>query len=337
MKQERSGKRRTSAFKNVIFLILVTTGLVYSLDPDTLTILHLSDTHVSYWAGCHPLLEKLQREKTTDSRSLADWFVSKPRETGADLVVHTGDMVHFYKAASGEGLFQASQIEQFASLLSDCPAPFYAVLGNHDIRSYWINEADSAALCFQLDQQPARAAWIRNLACFRDGFYSRRTYRVGETRYHLIFLDNAYDLADRASLDQAQLEWLEHELAQTRCEPVLLFMHKYLPALDYNRDGIAFSAAAASGLTDSTCASGFLRLLNTHPNIRLLLVGHGHSCKSEFLPFPSGHVILQKSTGAFVKDADNWRIVKCTEHEILIHAPGTHRIEMEISVEKKDR
>lgn len=337
MKQERSGKRHAVAFKKGMFLILVATGLVYGFDPDTLTILHLSDTHVSYWAGCHPLLEELQREKTMDSRSLADWFSSIPRETGADLVVHTGDMIHFYEAASSEGPILATQIEQFASLLSDCPVPFYAVLGNHDIRSYWVDEAANTAPCFQLNQQPARAAWIRNLACFHDGFYSRRTYRIGETRYHLIFLDNAYDLADRASLDQAQLEWLEHELAQTRREPVLLFMHKYLPALDYNRDGIAFSAAAASGLTDSTCASGFLRLLNAHPNIRLLLVGHGHSCKSEWLPFPGGHVILQMSTGAFVKDANNWRIVKCRDHEILIHAPGSHRIEMKIALEKRDR
>jgi len=337
MKHEKSSKRRTAAFKNVLFVILGAAGCVYGLDPDTLTILHLSDTHVSYWAGCPPLLEKLQREKTADSRSLADWFVSTPRETGADLVVHTGDMIHFYQAANGKGGFEATQIEQFASLLSDCPAPFYAVLGNHDIRSYWIDETANTAPCFQLDQQSARAAWIRNLVCFRDGFYSRRTYRIGETRYHLIFLDNAYDLADRASLDQAQLEWLEHELAQTRREPVLLFMHKYLPALDYNRDGVAFSPAAASGLTDSTCASGFLRLLNAYPNIRLLLVGHGHSCKSEWLPFPGGHVILQKSTGAFVKDANNWRLVKCTEHEILIHEPGTHRIEMKIAVAKRDR
>ena len=329
MKHEKSSKRRTFAVKNVIFLILVATGLVYGLDPP-LTIC-IFQTPMAYWAGCHPCWKSFN-VKNYGQPVVGRLASPKPRETGADLVVHTGDMIHFYPAASGEGLPGASR--QFASLLSDCPVPFYAVLGNHDIRSYWIDEAASAAPCFQLDQQPARAAWIRNLACFRDGFYSRGTYKFGETRFHLIFLDNAYDLVDRASLDQAQLEWLEHELAQTRREPVLLFMR--LPALDYSGTASPFRNRRLR--PHRLYLHGrFLRLLNTHPNIRLLLVGHGHSCKSEWLPFPGGHVILQKSTGAFVKDADNWRIVKCTENEILIHAPGTRRIEMKIAVEKRDR
>jgi DNA repair exonuclease SbcCD nuclease subunit len=309
---------------------LFTFSAVLGAPPDTLTFLHVSDSHISNQAGYHPRLLALIREKTADITTLQRLLVQKPIEFNADLVVHTGDMVHFYEAEIRDGRQQATQIEQFCALLPLCPVPFYSILGNHDLRSYSVDDEDSSLTVNQWQSQKARAAWSRNLACFYDGFYYHRIYAVGKTRLHLFFLDNSSDLHEDDYLDEMQLNWLQHEMQQTGKEPIIIFMHKYLPALDYNKDRQSFSAATAPVLNDSTCSTGFLQVLNEHPNIQLLLVGHGHSRKSEMIPFPRGHQIAQFAPGAYVKNVNNWRMVKCTVKEIMIFAPGSKEIECRI-------
>ncbi len=311
-------------------------SFISAAPPDTLTFLHVSDTHISNMTGYHPGLIASCKEKISDPTTLEQLIVQKPLEFGADLVVHTGDMVHFYEAEIKDDRLLATQIEQFSALALLCPAPFFSVLGNHDLRSYRINDQDNSVQLNQLHSQKARAAWSRNLACFQDGFYYQRIFPVGKINYRLFFLDNGYDLKNGEWLDQAQFDWLRYEMNQTGNDPVIMFMHKYLPALDYNNDRQSFAAARAPALNDSTCAKGFLQVLNEHRNIRLLLVGHGHSRKSEMLPFPKGHQIAQFSPGAYVKNVHNWRMIKCTENEIIIFAPGTNEIEFNLLLDANE-
>lgn len=317
-----------------LLLVLLTGSSVFGKEAaDTLTLLHISDTHISFAANYHPVLDSIRAPKNCDPALLDRFLQEMPQKVDADLVVHTGDMVDFYEAETREqnDTFLATQIEQFAALVHAAPVPLLMVLGNHDVSSYWIKEQERSLGAYQLHAPAARAAWIRNIPCFRDGLYYHRTCQVAHTRYHFIFLDNGYDLKNGSFLDKAQLDWLDHELSQTGKEPVIFFMHRFLPALDYNRDGSAFSPAAASVLNDSTCAAGFLRICNEHTNIQLFLVGHGHGRKSENIPFPGGHTILQLITGGFVNDANNWRIVKCTANGLHISAPGSSTIEWRIS------
>ncbi len=300
---------------------------------DTLTVLHLTDPHICNPAGYHPSLIQKRILKAAHIGPLEKFLQQTPREAGADLVVITGDMLDLYEAEIQDDLFQAGQIEQFAAMAQKSPVPLLMTLGNHDIRSYWIDDSSNGSRLFQLHDQAARAAWIRNIACFREGFSYRRIFKVGRTRYHFVFLDNSNDQRNGPFIDEPQLAWLNHELAQTGRDPVLIFMHKYHPALDYNGDGISFAAAAACALTDSTCSRGFLKACNENKNIKIFLAGHGHSRKSEKIPFPAGHTILQINPGAFVKDIRNWRLIKCTEQEILVFAPETNSLEWKIPID----
>jgi len=326
-------KRSKNVFAWLLLVLLTESSLVGKETSDTLTLLHISDTHISFTANYHPLLDSIRAPKNCDPALLDRFLREMPKKVNADLVVLTGDMVDFYEAETRDqnDTFLATQIEQFAALVHAAPVPLLMVLGNHDISSYWIREQERSLAAFQLQAQAARAAWIRNLPCFRAGLYYHRTFQVAGTRYHFLFLDNGYALNNGAFLDKAQLDWLDHELSQTGKEPVIFFMHRYLPSLDYNQDRSAFAPAAASVLNDSTCATGFLRLCNEHPNIQLFLVGHGHNRKSENIPFPNGHKILQLITGGFINNTNNWRIITCTEEGLHISAPGTDAVEWRIS------
>ena len=207
----------------------------------------------------------------------------------------------------------------------------YLTLGNHDIATYWINDSTEKEQ-FQLDAQRARAAWIRNISCFREGTYYSRSFDVNGTTLHFIFLDNGYSLGNGSYLDKTQLDWLEGQVKQFADEPTIIFMHKYLPAADLNGDGIVFSKKQTLSLNDQTCSGGFLKILNENKNIKAMFCGHGHKNVSEWLSFPSGHKILQTETAGFARDSKEWRLIKFTADEIIVCSPGGHKKENVINI-----
>jgi 3',5'-cyclic AMP phosphodiesterase CpdA len=242
------------------------------------------------------------------------------------MVIITGDLIDFYEAETERGPLLATQIEQFVPLFNNCPVPLFVTLGNHDITSYWIEEIDSSTHSFQQHTKEARACWIRNLSCLQTGTYYRRTFDIGTTRYFFIFLDNSYNLQNGAFLDKIQLDWLDYQINLAGLNPVIIFMHKYLPVPDYNNDGFFFSKNSTLSINDSTCSKGFLKILNGNNNIKALFVGHGHRSVLENIPFPSGQAILQTETAGFAQDKNNWRLLKFTEKNIIIYSTGVENI-----------
>jgi len=327
------GIENRSGIKLLVLLLLLSRsseGAPAGAPQDTLTFLHISDTHWYTSCGYHPELVKIRTKRLLSPPPLQQFLDQVPRAVGADLLIITGDLVDFYEGETSDDHLQTTFIEPFAKMIHHTPVPTLMVLGNHDIVSYWIKDEDQTFASSQLNAQVARATWIRNLACLRDGVYYRRAFRVGKTRYHFFFLDNGYDLKNGEFIDKAQLDWLEAEMGKTNTEPVIFFMHKFLPALDYDKNERSFSASRAPVLNDSTCSAGFLRVCNQYKNIQLFLVGHTHSRRNERMPFPNGHEILQLTTGGFVNDANNWRVVKLSETEIILYVPGTEKIEFRI-------
>jgi hypothetical protein len=217
-----------------------------------------------------------------------------------------------------------AMIEQFAPLYFECPVTLHLVLGNHDIASYWIDEADVKE-SFQINVNRARAAWIRNIPSFQNGTYYSRDYAVGETSYRFLFLDNGYSLKDGSVLDPHQLDWLAHELESAAENPVVIFMHKYLRVADLDGDGRYFAAGNTVTIDSTRCSKGFYRLLDEYQNIKLLLVGHGHKNITETVYFPSGNRVVQTETAAFAADPANWRMIKFAQDAIQISPCGADR------------
>jgi 3',5'-cyclic AMP phosphodiesterase CpdA len=322
--------------KKITFLITILLSIpLFSIlvfaQNDTLRVIHLSDVHVCNLDGYHPEFVKLRKHYGDGMIPLQNFIDKIPQEMQANAVVITGDLVDYYEAETVKGNLLGTQIEQFASIYASSAIPIYLTLGNHDITTYWINDSQAKEQS-QLKTNEARAAWIRNLSCFRDGTYYSRPFKVNETTYRFVFLDNGYSLGNGAYLDKPQLDWLDGLVKEFADDYVIIFMHKYFPAQDLNGDGIVFSNKQTLVLNNQTCSKGFLKILNENPNIKALFCGHGHRNVSEWMLFPSGHQVLQTETAGFAGNFKEWRLLKFTNEEIIVCAPGGQDKESVINI-----
>ena len=300
---------------------------------DSLSVLLMSDTHICNLNGYHPQFEKSRQHYGNGIEPLENFLSTKPDSLNVDAVVITGDLIDYYEAETYSDRLLATQIEQFTPIANLCPVPLYLTLGNHDIASYWIVESDSSKENFQINAHKARAAWIRNIPCFQNGTYYARSFKVGDINYRFLFLDNGYSLNDNGRwLDKVQLDWLNYQLKNTGGDPVIIFMHKYLPVADENNDGIVFSTKWNLTIDKETCSKGFLKILNDNKNIKALFVGHGHRNVSENILLPNGHKIMQIETGGFAQNTKNWRLLKFTRDNLFISSPGGENIEKVIKI-----
>jgi 3',5'-cyclic AMP phosphodiesterase CpdA len=298
---------------------------------DTLAVIQLTDIHICNLNTYHPEFIKLRQHYGNGTIPFTDFIKHKPKQLGADAVIITGDLIDYYEAETSDENMLATQIEQFVPLYSSSIVPMYLTLGNHDITTYWINDTNEKEQS-QLDANRARAAWIRNISCFRGGTFYSRSFQINKTTYHFLFLDNGYSLGNGSYLDKTQLDWLDGQVKQFANDPVIIFMHKYLPVPDLNGDGIVFTDRQTLSLDEQTCSKGFLRILNDNPNIKALFCGHGHKNVSEWMSFPSSHKILQSETAAFAQDINNWRLLKFTNDEIIVYSTGGQNRESVIKI-----
>ncbi len=303
---------------------------------DTLAILHTSDIHLVFAPQEYP--SALARSftgnrKSTDS--LERFFRTIPGRVQADAVVITGDILACFEGESASGEMLSSQVGQFRVIYDECPVPLLLTLGNHDISSYSLRKGDSSIVTSQTSAGRARASWIRAIPCFANGTYYERLFEVGKTRYHFIFLDDGYSLHD-GGVDKAQLDWLNERVQRAGEEPVILFHHIYFPIGDVNHDGVAFDSRKPVDWPDEKqCREGFLKVLNEHRNIVLLVVGHGHENVFEKVSFPSGHSIYQVETGSVAEGSGNWRLLRCTGNGIIVSKPGGRETEVTVPLREK--
>lgn len=313
---------------------LVPPSAYPAIKSDTLTILHITDTHICNLTGYHPFFAQKRQQYGQGAAPLMKFYSMIPRQTNADLVVNTGDNIDFFQEESANGDMVDTQVERYARLLDFCPVTLLCTLGNHDISDYWV-DSDSTYRTHQANAHQARAAWIRNVACFRDGTCYSRQFQVNDTQYRLIFLDNAYRTAKDPIpfvIDPMQLDWLNYQLQASKQDVEILFMHLPLPIEDANQDKIIFAKTPIKCDSSTVSSNRLLKLLNDHSSIRLVVTGHGHKNIIEDATFLDGHVITQVETGAFADNPQNWRLIKLTGREILISNPGNSEIQYRISL-----
>ena len=212
------------------FFIILSLSAMPGDKPDTVRFVQITDTHVCNLYSYHPVFVEKRKHFGEGFKPLEKFFETIPEKLESDFVVITGDMIDYYDAESVTGNMLDTQVEQFVRTLDASEVPVYMTLGNHDIASYWVN-GESSYTWSQFNSGEARATWIRNAACFRNGTYYSRTVEVDSAIYRLIFLDNAYYDPDRGDeippyiVDEIQLLWLEDELKKSDSDVELIFMH----------------------------------------------------------------------------------------------------------------
>jgi 3',5'-cyclic AMP phosphodiesterase CpdA len=298
--------------------------------PRPFNALLLTDTHICNLDGYNPVLKMKRDHYAHGVAPLRQFLQTKPKQLDADVVILTGDMLDFYEAENEKGIIQATQIEQFYDrIYKISPVPLWLTIGNHDIATYWYEgDTPDDRRSFTINADKARAAWIRNIACFQEGTYYTQKADIGETEYTLIFLDNHYSYNKGEYLDDLQSAWLQHQVEKAGVHPVILFMHYYLHVGDTNGDGIAFEKNDPLVIDDQTCSKGLLKILNHHPNIQALFVGHGHENIFESIPMLNGHEIVQVQTAAFGRDENNWRFVQFHQDHISVSVAGNDAKEL---------
>jgi 3',5'-cyclic AMP phosphodiesterase CpdA len=158
-------------------------------------------------------------------------------DTKPEFVLATGDLVNYGTTKEYVALRE---------ILSALDAPYFVIPGNHDERR---------ALA----------------AAFPDhGYLPRRgdrlCYALEWSGRRFIGLDSVIPGEDRGALGEAQLRWLDAELAAHAALPTVIFLHHPpikigVPAFD-----------------DIRCAdgSGLEQIVRRHPQVRGVLAGHVH-------------------------------------------------------------
>jgi len=326
--------KKTARFMWFLFLCIFFHAANGQTTVDTLTMVHISDTHICNLTGYQSYFEERREHYGSGQEPLHRFLETIPKQQKADAVILTGDIIDFYEAQTTSGQFLGGQVEQFASLYELCPVPFFMTLGNHDISSYWVEDSTDIEYT-QVYAQRARAAWIRNIACFKNGTYYAKRYKIGRRSYRFIFLDDGYYLQNDKMgnlWDKQQLDWLNTQLSMQQNEVKVLFMHICIPVGDTNGDGNTFTSLPEDWPPMETYEGGIMKILNTYPSIAAIFVGHNHKNVIEDIPFPGGHTITQIETGAFGRDPNNWRKIQFTENGINISSPGGSTIEERINI-----
>lgn len=312
----------------IVFLLL---GCLFSKhiqaqsDADTLSFLHISDTHLILSPASYlDALVDSRKLKHYDEgeRRLRQFLKTIPEKTNCNMVMLTGDLVDFWQAeTSQDNMLGGLQQQQFARLISDCPVTVYLTLGNHDIFSfYW---KDNKLKHNQNFSGRSRAAWIKNIPCFRDGTYYSKIFRVGSTTYRLIFLDDSFYQFSRTDktavtpyIDKSQLYWLNNQLRESDDDIEIVLMH--IPLMNSEKHPLAGNELYAA--------------LSKDPSCKLILAGHHHKNIIKRFPSTGENEIVQVQTGALVKDEGNWRKIQLTEKNILVSVPGKLENELVIPV-----
>ncbi|MCK3684726.1 metallophosphoesterase [Maribellus sp. YY47] len=304
-------------------IVTLLLGLLWNVNvfgqADTLSVLHITDLHLLLKDNEYMPEIKQNRENKGYLKAvgnLNEFLKTVPKQTESDLVVATGDLIDFYNAEGTDGNMQPDHVKLFSRFIKSYKKPLLLTLGNHDMFSYrWQNDKMKVD---QLDAGEARAAWIKDTPCFKDGTYYSKIYEVDGTSYRFIFLDNSFYWYEPKPkneipyMSKAQLYWLKNELEESDDDVEIVFMH--IPLTE---------EAAEEG-----AENGIYEVLARHPSCKLILSGHKHQNTYREYPAAGDNKLIQVETGALVRNVENWRLIRFTKDNILVSSPGVTRTEL---------
>jgi hypothetical protein len=204
------------------------------------------------------------------------------KHSAAAFVAVTGDMVGalFSEDPADYLAGEENPAEKFLEVMGGLAMPFHAALGNHDYQKSYDPAIDEGITTTDLGA--IESVWKKLLGV--DPYYS-----VVHEGIRLIFLNSNRGEARAAicagedveafctgSFDDAQMDWLEGELAAP--EPAILFFH-HPPKTD--SAGVMFAAPAGFLVADG---DRFYDISKTHAaKVLAIFVGHGHMWEKDRL------------------------------------------------------
>ncbi|GAA4435229.1 hypothetical protein GCM10023091_11310 [Ravibacter arvi] len=298
----------------VVFLIILVSAGGVRAQSDSLSFLHVTDTHLIFdLEDYHPGVISKRKHYGNGIVPLKNLLDSIVFTRDIRFVSITGDLVDFCEASTENSGMRSFQLERFCRLIDQYPLPVFLNMGNHDIAAYgWKNDQMTSS---QKNAGMTRAAWIRSAHSFRNGTYYSQALTVGGTDYRLIFLDNGHnsDASARAPyLDRIQLDWLREQLAISEKDIEIVFMH--IP------------------VADDKSPSELLETLVQSPTVKLVLSGHEHRNHTSWLG--SQKRLFQVQTAAFARNPNEWRRITLTAKSVVISKPGSRLIEQVIPLDR---
>jgi len=290
---------------------------------DTISFLHITDLHTIFQQNTYNpdfLAYRKQRQYDKSEMRLKDFLRETPKRTKSEMVIATGDLVDFFEIDERDSKYLESQTRCFAKLIGKSPVPVFCTLGNHDLFSFhW---KDSLLKHDQNSSGRARAYWIRNLSCFKNGTVYSKIIMIGQTTYRLIFLDNGtnkYNPANKNEIpyiDKSQVCWLKSQLRESKDDVVIILMH--IPFDEFQ--------------TSRECNNELYSILTQDKSVKLILAGHYHKNHVCFYPSIDNNQLIEVQTGTLSQNINNWRQIRLTENNILVSVPGKCENELRIPV-----
>ena len=318
------------------FAFILPVNALKSPEPDTLTFIHVTDIHACNLTGYHPFFVEKRQHFGKNIETFTDFLKSVPDKYEADFVIVTGDNIDYYEAETEKGGVLDTQVEQYSRLLDHCKIPVYLTLGNHDIASYRINSIPAVS-SNQLDAERARATWMRNIPCFKEGTYYSHVFKIDTVTVRFIFLDNSYYSTEEITdgvlpfiVDQFQLRWLDNQMKASPSDVEIIFMHIPLPYGTVTDNKTLLEPISI--YSSKTRAYNMISVLEKNSSTRLIFAGHKHINSINNYVLPDGDNLTQVMTGAFGYDTASWRVIKVTKDNVLISFPGSSGIEHIIPV-----
>lgn len=258
----------------VVLAAVMFLGLqVYSASGNNLTFAQISDVHYS------SLKTNTSYRLTAESGELLADAVAQVNETpNVDFVMFTGDMINTpYE----------KELMAFLPYANQLKVPWYAILGNHDV---CVGGFLTKKLYFDI------------LNSHNRNFNFTKTYYtfVPKHGYRVIALDPVIDtrITSNGEISEEQLKWLDKQLARSKKDVVLIFMHHPLVEPLHSESHKVVNADEV------------LKVINKYKNPIAIFSGHYHTTKITKI----GNV-LHVSTPSLVSYPNAFRIVKITSQK----------------------